>query len=175
MSEILRKLTIRNCGWPVADIKDALTIEKTDATSGKKSYRMDGEKALLKIVGRSTAAKPGQSDNGEYVKLLGSFHAVNLVTGETFESGQCILPNFVSEQLAAALVESQAVEFALEIGVKADDASVTGYVFTVRPLIKPEPTDGMRKLLAAAGMSAPPKLEAPADAPKGKAKAPAAV
>ena len=153
-NEILRKLTIKNCGFDVATIKEAL-----------------GDQAsveLLKIVGISKSAQPGQTPLGDYLKLVGTFKGINLITGEMFEASSCILPNFITESIAAALTDGSDVEFALPIGVKSKPSSVTGYEFTVRPLIEPKPNDAMEKLLSISGFDDRRALEAPKAAKKGK-------
>ena len=148
--EIARKITLRTVGLMQADILVALK---------------DQEKVqLLKVAGVTTDAKTGQTEKGEYTKLLGEFIAQNLITGEVFQSGQCILPSFLSEQLAAALKASESVEFALLIGARADKSAVTGYVYTAQPLVNAEPTARMSKLLTAAGIA--PALPAPEPAPE---------
>jgi len=139
MSEMLRKLTLKNTGFDVATIKLAL--------EGKRSVE------LIKIAGVTTKAQPGQTDKGEYLKLIGEFRAVNLISGEVFESGVCLLPNFISDRIAGALNVSEQVEFALAIGAKANPGSVTGYEFTCTPLVEAQPSDRMAGLLEACGMN----------------------
>ena len=141
MAEILRKMTIKNCGFDIAAIKTALGTKKS----------VD----LLKIVGVTSKATPGQTDKGEYVVFGGTFRAVNLDTGELFEASSCILPNFIAESLSHALVTSQEVEFALAVGVKANATSVTGYEYTVKPLIEVKVREKLGTLLAAAGFDSP--------------------
>ena len=170
--EILRKITVRNVGWAKGAILAALHKHYDEA---QKKVPDGSAVELIKIVGSTTQAKTGQTDTGEYVKLLGEFIATNLQTGELFQSSQSILPNFIAESFAAALHTSQSVEFALQIGAVAKESAATGYEFTVRPLIDSAPTDKMQRLLKAAGIDPnAPKLEAPkpdAEKPtKGKAK-----
>jgi hypothetical protein len=165
-AEILRKLTIKNCGLTVAGIKAAIEGLK------------NGEQTpLLKVVGKTNTARPGQTTLGTFIAFGGDFFAINLKTGEQFKSAKCILPNFIAEQLESALKDSDSVEFALEIGAKVNDTSVTGYEFTVRPLIEAKPTESMLSLLNAAGVDLAalpaPKPAAPAAAPA-PAPAPAA-
>lgn len=138
MSEILRKVTLKTCGLDKSAIQSALGDAKS----------VD----LLKIVGVTTSATPGQSDLGEFVKFNGQFRAVNLTTGEQFESTVAILPNFIAQQLATALAQSSEVEFGLAIGAKKSN-SVTGYEYTVKPLLEPVVSDKMGALLEAAGMN----------------------
>lgn len=159
-NEILRKLTIKGCGLGVTEIKAAVTAETKSAD-------------LLKVVGITTGAKPGQTDKGEYLKLMGTFRAVNLLTGEVFDSAQAILPSFISDGLAVALAQSDEVEFALVIGAKYDKSAVTEYAYTVRPLIEAKVSDKMAALLDAAKFDEPAALPAPT-APAAPAAKPAA-
>lgn len=155
--EIVRKLTIKSCGgFTVARIKELV---------GKVA---EGESvALLKIAGNSTGAKTGQTDKGEYTRLLGSFIGTDLITGELFQSGQCILPDFVGGVLGASLKSGQAVRFAFEIHARRKDTAVTGYEYAVKPLMTAESSDAMKELAALAGIDlskAPPALPAPTPA-----------
>lgn len=160
-NEILRKLTIKSCGLGVTEIKAAVTAETKSAD-------------LLKIVGITTGAKPGQTDKGEYLKLMGTFRAVNLLTGEVYDSAQAILPSFISDSLAVALQNSPEVEFALIVGAKYDKSAVTEYAYTVRPMIEAKVSDKMAALLDAAKFDEPVALPAPAPAAPAKPAKPAA-
>ena len=60
------------------------------------------------------------------------------------------------------------MEFGILIGAKANATSVTGYEYTVRPLVEAKVSDKLGALIAAAGLDAPVALPAPA------AQAPAA-
>ena len=157
-AQMLRKLTLKGANLSMKVLKD--TVATVD----------DGVNVpALKIVGKSTSAAHGSTDKGPYIKFGGDFFAVNLLTGETFQSGVCILPQFVALQLEAALKASNSVEFGLEIGAKRNDTSVTGYEFTIKPLIEAKPTDTVSALLARAGVDLAalpaPKVAAPAPAP----------
>lgn len=143
----LRKLTIRACGWNKTDIIKALPADN------------GAELLLLKMAGEVTEARLGQTDKGEYLRLIGDFAAENPSSGQRFVASQAILPSFIADALGAALRNTSAVGFAIEIGAKADSTSITGYVYTVRSLMPVEPSDRMKRLLQAAGMS--PALPAP--------------
>lgn len=147
-NEILRKITIKNCGFPKTEVRQLVTAENPVAN-------------LIKIMGITSSANPGQTDNGEYLRLFGQFRAVNMQTGEEFDSSQCILPSFISDSIADALSRSSEVEFALMIGAKYEPTSVTEYVFTVTPLIEPKVSDKMAALLAVSDAYVPPALPAP--------------
>jgi hypothetical protein len=136
--EMLRKLTIRTCGFDTATVKMALGSEPSVS--------------LLRIAGIAQEGQPGQTDKGEYLKLKGEFRAVNMVTGEMFEAATAILPSFITDRIAAA-IKAGPVEFALEIGVKSDPSSVTGYQYTAQPLVDAKPSDRLAGLLQASGMN----------------------
>lgn len=138
--ELLRKITISTCGF------DKTAINAAIAQNG------GVETDLLKIAGVTTKATPGQTDKGEFVKLMGEFRAINLVSGELFNSAACILPNFVSDAIAAALEQSNEVEFALMISAKPNPRSVTGYEFGVTPLVEAKASDKLAGLLESSGM-----------------------
>lgn len=158
--ENLRKITIKAVGdWTVKAIKEFIAENELE----------DGQsKGIIKIVGTTTGCKTGQTDKGTFVKLLGEFFATDITTGEMFTAPACILPNFVSETLAAALQVSPTVEFAIEIGVRRNDDAVTSYEYTVASIAPPVVSDRMAHLLKLAGIDAnaepAPKLAAPAPA-----------
>ncbi len=139
--EQLRKVTIKTCGFDIATIKETV--------KGK------GKVALIRLAGIVNSGKPGQTDKGEFLKLFGEFQAINLVTGEQFSGAQCILPNFISDQFAAVLASNGSAEFALEIGAKENEASVTGYEFTVTPLMESKGSNRMQELIGIAMKNAP--------------------
>jgi hypothetical protein len=144
--EILRKLTIKNTGWNTAELKAAVT--KAPSTD------------ILKIAGVITAIRPGQTQLGEYAELVGQFQAVNLVTGEMFQSGKAILPNFIADPMVDASKGGSEVEFAIQIGVKRNEGSVVGYEFSVKPLVEPKVSDKLAKLLEHAKIDTKKKLAA---------------
>lgn len=93
---------------------------------------------LMRIVGVASGVKTGVSDYGDWLALTGQFKATNLLTNEQYTSGKAFLPDEASDLIAGAVrgEDSQAVEFAFDIGVKLDESSATGYVYTVTPLME---------------------------------------
>ena len=135
--EMLRKLTIKTCGFDVTSVKMALSDHESVQ--------------LLRIAGIVQEGQPGQTDKGEYLRLKGEFRAINLITAEVFEAATAILPSFITDRLSTAL-KGGPVEFAIEIGVKRDPSSVTGYEYTAQPLVDAKPSDRLAGLLQASGM-----------------------
>jgi hypothetical protein len=144
--EILRKLTIKNTGWNTSELKAAVT--KAPSTD------------ILKIAGVITAIRPGQTQLGEYAELVGQFQAVNLESGEMFQSSKAILPGFIADPMVEAHAGGQEVEFAIQIGVKRNEGSVVGYEFSVKPLVEPKVSDKLAKLLDMAKIDTKKKLAA---------------
>lgn len=164
----IRKITIKTCGdFTVKRIKEVMEAAKLE----------DGKSVpLLKIAGMSSGASVGQTDKGQFTKLSGSFVGTDMTTGELYQSGVCILPEFIGAQIGAAILQSKnPVQFAFQIEAKRKDNSITGYEFVVRPLIESKPTDAMADLMKLAGIA--PKvaaLPAPESAPIPDAPGPAA-
>lgn len=130
----LRKLTLRACGLDKATI-----VEKVMA---------DREKIipLIRVWGVAGSARPGTSSNGDYLRLGGEFRAVNLLTGEMFQSGSCILPNFVSEGLGGLIGAGGSAEFGIEIGAKYDEKAATLYTYEARAVVESKPSERMQSL-----------------------------
>lgn len=149
MNTPLRKITIKNLGFSIAKVRDSIAaVEQVEG--------VPRVAPLFKIVGQSTEAKTGQSALGAYTSLLGSFTAVNLQTGEIYTSSKCILPNFISEGMGAALHTNNSVEFAIEIQAMEKADSISGYEYTAKNLIEMAPTDTMKRLLSVAGIGTTP-------------------
>lgn len=120
---------------------------------------------LARFFGTANGTKHGVSDFGEWTCLTGQFRAVNLDTGETFDSGVCFLPD-VAQDLIIGALGSGSVDFAFDIGVVLDDDSATGYVYTASPLLQEEndPISRLEAKIAALALPAP----APEEKKKGK-------
>lgn len=163
--QIIRKITIKTCGdFTVKRIKELLSkVEEGQSVD------------LLKVAGLATGAATGQTDKGQFTRLSGQFVGTDLTTGELYQSGQCILPEYIGSQLGAALMmqDGKAVQFAFKIAAKRKDSALTGYEYAVSPLIDSRPTDAMSELMKLAGIEAKadPTLPAPPSAPAVKTPA----
>lgn len=98
---------------------------------------------VMRILGVANKIVTGNGDNGAFVGFLGSFEATNVETGEVFRSGKLFLPNVASNLLEAAVANNGGanVEFAFDIGVKEDDTSAVGYVYTASPIMEASEND----------------------------------
>lgn len=173
--QLLKKLTISTLGFskgqinaalrPLVEAHEKAMVAAKEKNDQEKIIALEAERIrvpLANIVGSSSAAQPGQTANGDFIKFAGDFAATKVDTGEIVAtSGICILPQFIAVQLAEALKTSESIEFALRVFAEYNAKSVTGYVFVVETLQEPKVTDRMSKLLALASNAQPAALEAP--------------
>lgn len=133
----VRKITVKNI---VGAVKDYVPSEK------------EAPVMLVRVVGSVSRLAHGTSNFGgeesPWVKFLGQFKAVNLLTGEEFRAFTCLLPSIASEPLEAAVAEADApVEFAFDLGVRWSDTPI-GYEYVCNPLIEPDTADPLEQLTA---------------------------
>jgi len=145
--QLLKKLTVKGIMGQKVDVH-------LDEIKSKKSM------ALCRIIGRANKAKPDSSKLGDFIRFGGEFLGVNLLTGEIFASGAAILPGIAESAVYGAIgtlndkgQSETTVEFAFEISAKYDESAATKYVYAVRPLTDPKPSDPMRALLESTGTS----------------------
>lgn len=142
VAEALRKITLGTCNAQ-PDSDEVAKMEK----SGKPL-------ALLDVFGVVTRAKPGVSTLGEYVKFMGQFKGINLVTKEEFTAPVVILPKFLEEQLYAVMPsdgEKADIQFGFRISAKFDKKAATKYSYTAQSLLKPAENDALSMLEAQIG------------------------
>ncbi len=145
--EILRKITLKAvCG--------KLDFDKLIASDSKKI-------TLMKVFGVARKAKPDQSDLGAFIRFTGAFRAVNVETGQVFQSGVLILPGVAQDLLLGALdgENIEEVNFGFEIGAHYDADSVTKYVYDVRSLVEPAQDDPLERMAKQLGVHSGPALE----------------
>lgn len=99
------------------------------------------------LFGRTHGYAIGQSTFGEFTKFKGSFEGKNLADGKLYKSGAVLLPKMVEDLLREAVdaADGQAIDFALEIGVKYA-ANAYGYEYTVKPLVEVKESDELAAL-----------------------------
>lgn len=142
-TEIVKKITIKSvCGTPTAsEIKAAV---KSDTEVLPRSMFVIGYAHDKKVT--------VNEDTGQaYEALSGEFLAYDKAKPEVqFQSGTLYLPP-IAHDLAKAQLAKGSVEFALEIGFRLPregEKSPTGYIYTVKPLIKPNKNAPLLQLLA---------------------------
>lgn len=103
---------------------------------------------LAQMVGVATNIKTGTSNFGDWTALLGSFQATVMETGVTVRSGQMFLPDVALNLILPALKDAnnKGVEFAFNIGVKADEASKTGYIYVAEPIFEASENDPLEMI-----------------------------
>jgi hypothetical protein len=183
-TKILRKLTLKEVVGGKAKILEVAQLGRVESTddSGKKVFASVGIAVpLCTIIGQVRNYKADSSDLGPYLKLMGTFEATNLQTGEIVPvNGTCILPNFIADAIGTALqAGAEAVDFAVQVNAKYDEAAASMYVFEAESLLSPveaAPISALKAAMLSAGIALPkpanvPALPAPTPAP---APAPAA-
>lgn len=158
---ILKKITIKTC-------KAKPNIE--DLIEYGKEHGKNAVMPLLIIVGTASDYKTGDSDGRPWVKLVGMFKATNLLTGEVFQSGTCILPEAANDLVYGALraldpSKGGSVDFAFRIGVVRDETAATGYVYSIEQIYEPQSADPVASLEQRLGLNAPAELPAPEQEP----------
>lgn len=143
-NSIIKKITIKDvCG----------TVQKPESAT-----------TLMRVVGIAKDFDTGTTTFGEFIKFKGQFRAINIATGEAFDSGAMILPDIANNLIFGALSSegANAVEFAFDLAIKPSK-SPTGYDYTVQSLIESKEADPLSALLAVApDLPALPAPEKPA-------------
>lgn len=115
--------------------------------------------ALARVVGFANGSEEVVTTFGISDKLKGLFRAVNLETGEQFESAVLFLPTLAANQVVTALGAGAAqVEMAFDVMVVPTGKTTgSGYQFLIRPLFAPTAASPLDKLMESvnAGMAAP--------------------
>lgn len=119
----------------------------------------DGVLNIMRVMGSAIGIKDGVSDYGEWTSLVGQFRAVNLQTGETYDSANLFLPDVAGELIIAQLKGgATAVDFAFDISAVLDETSQIGYTYRATPLVAAEeesPITRLEKKLAHLALPAP--------------------
>src|SRR5262249_3822242 len=94
---------------------------KTVAGKERRAPEKAGEiKWLYEVAGIVNGRRDGESDNGPWTALLGSFMAKRLSDGARFRSGQCFLPNVANNVVLGELTDDvTGLQMAFRIGVTA--------------------------------------------------------
>lgn len=132
-----------------------LTIKTMKAQP--KSGEVTEPKMIATLYGRCSDKKIGTSDYGEFIRFKGEFEGVNADTGDSFRSGDMIVPGILESLLDSAITvdENNSVDFAVEVWVEPSDRSMTGYTYNIKPLIKPQESDALAELRNLAGGALP--------------------
>lgn len=139
---IVKKLTAKTvCGK--VDIEKLIKFK--DGAKDEKAVM-----PLFAVIGMASDCQAGQTDLGPYVKLFGTFKAVNTETGEEFRSGCAILPGSANDLIYGALKGlgegGGSVEFAFRVGVQRDADAAVGYVYVIEQVYEPQKGDALTAL-----------------------------
>lgn len=142
--QLVRKISPRTVWGTKTDVLELVLSDKTK------------EHPLFRVFGIAIGTRKGQSKpegeggkSSEWTALLGNFEAHNLQSGEVFQSGQCFLPNYITDLVAGKLTEdTTSVRFAFEITAAFDEASATTYSYGGSPLLPTEQNDPLKELVS---------------------------
>lgn len=138
-----------------------------------KALENGAQVALVRIFGRVEKTEQGTTQFGDYTAFIGAFKAVSLfgeTSGEEYRAPKALFPDIAASALEDAFnnAEGNAVEFAIEIGVRRvvklnakGEETGAGYEYTMKPLIEiDEASDPLAALEKRALASLPaPKVE----------------
>lgn len=108
----------------------------------------EGSKMLMRVYGSAQDTKTVTTQFGDGVGFTGNFRAVNLITGEEFASNVLWVPDVLTLLIKAALADAEQVEFAFDIGVKANPDVAIGYEYVTASLVESREPDYMTQLAA---------------------------
>jgi hypothetical protein len=165
-TRIEKKITVKTVLGGKPDIKKIIAAHEAGG----------GALRLIEVYGIANDIKEGETvaPDGKvsgWIKLLGTFMAKNLETGEMIRSGQCIMPGAANDLVSGVLKggDVRGVEFGFRISALYDDSAATHYVYKVEQLHAVKENDPLEKLAAQLGGA--PALPAPvAPAGNGEAK-----
>lgn len=125
-------LTLRDVGLDKIFLQELALKEKPE------------DKTVAQVVGTATSYRVEENkrfEDNDFLRFRGSFHMVNVLTGETVTAGSCILPGIAESMVGADLAMSEGgVEFAISIGIKYDPDAATSYRFTGTAYKEPGPS-----------------------------------
>lgn len=113
---------------------------------GEKPKAPEKEMSLATVFGIARGVKSGESNNGPWMALTGSFEA-HTYDGRRLQSPVCFLPDplnsALAEQLASDDVES--VQFATEVLIVPSDVPI-GYEYRTKMQVEPSGADPLADL-----------------------------
>lgn len=123
---------------------------------------------LVRVWGIASGLKSGSSDFGEWTALTGDFKGCPLKTGEISRSGVLFVPDVLLDLIQPRVEQGQVVEFAFELGIRAESDSATGYVYVCRPLVDTPTSDVMAALDAKINAQLQLQLQSQPESPEPK-------
>ncbi len=148
------KLSVKNCFGKI----------KPTVPDGDGGYQV-AEENILRVVGVANAIQHGESDFGVFAALIGMFKVTNLKTGEVYSGAKLFLPDVAANMITGALENSNAVEFAFDIGTRARPDLPIGYEYTAESLLDAgNALEALESKLKALPALSAPKADKPAKA-----------
>lgn len=136
--------TVRKISMKTMEAQPSMEdLAKMEKLTGEKNYL-----AVAQVFGIAKKFRPGESDNGPFVRFLGQFKGVNVRSKTEYLAGAAFFPKPIEEALFGAMDPEAPndVQFAFEIGVKFAAEAATKYEYVCRSLIKPAENDALALL-----------------------------
>lgn len=125
---------------------------------------------LYRVGGIAVGVVTGQSQFGEWTKLVGRFQAMS-DDGNIYRSGTAFLPGDVVQILAEKLRDADQITFLYDVYARHDPSLATGYGYIVEPVRDPDEADPLDTLFSRAqALPAPDTKSLPAPDHDKKAK-----
>lgn len=161
---VLPKITVKDCGGN----PKAVLAQPEGSKEREPLIRVYG-------IARGTKQKKLTNPNGDvntYDMIVGDFRAVNMKSGERFQSGVLYLPEGIHEMISSPLDAAKSANEQAEVTFGLDlfserRTNVAGYGYGATILGEPQESDAVARLEASFDAAGAPALPAPpADAPK---------
>jgi hypothetical protein len=144
---LLSKVTFdKVCGKPETVTK---MVTGEDGKEVEKQFVI--ERVYMRLAGFVDLCQPVDSTFGQSIRFVGQFRAVNLVTGNQFDSDKAFLPKIAESFVFSAFTQASAnpdfsaLEFVVDIGLKPC-GNAHGYEYTVAPYIERPAADRFTEL-----------------------------
>ncbi len=105
------------------------------------------KETIMRVYGIANASGSMETNFGSSVYITGQIRAINIKTGEQFESAKAFLPDIAIHPIFSALESGvNSVEFGFDIHVKPSDKGSMGYEYGITPLVAPTTNAPLQEL-----------------------------
>lgn len=102
---------------------------------------------LMRVYGIANGSGAVETNFGTSVFITGQIRAINLTTGEVFESAKAYLPDIAIHPIHSAIEAGAAsVEFGFDIHIKPSEKGSMGYEYGITPLVAPATNEPLSAL-----------------------------
>lgn len=114
-------------------VKNPRKITVAEVMGGKAwAKEAPRDKPLMAVRGVASSAGIKTTTFGDSVMLVGPATAINLVTGQAFQSNVTYLPGYLADMVKAQLSQGGTVDYSFVLGITDDGKG--GYTYFDKPL-----------------------------------------